>query len=236
MSLGDHINIHLKQGVEIITCDPGQGLIEAKTRNGEVISINAYHRTPTFRWPIPGEKWMVTEENGSWFLDGIYEQQQPFEPKPGEMTPVKPGDTIITAGSGTIWKNVEGKLEPLVEEVEEQLRVLDYVENAAAKEYVLARNPEGIKSNFEVPVSKKARFILVIFGIDGTRNFGEVVLEGKHIALTERSGSVGALYRTTLTIVIPPTQKCVITGTATGEIGEGGAAEVQLVHLWESVS
>ena len=226
--LTDQMNIQLKQGVKIITCEPATGIIEAETRNGEVISINAYHRTPTFRWPIPGEKWMVTEENGSWFLDGIYEQQTPYEGKA-----VKPGDTVVSAGSGTIWKNVEGQLKPLVES---QLNVSGYIENAAAKEYVLARNPGGIKNNFEVPVSNKARFLLVIFSIDGTQNFGEIVLEGKHIGITERSGSVGAFYRTTLTVVVPPTQKCVITGTATGEAGEGGAAEVQLVHLWESVS
>lgn len=75
MGLGDHINLHLKQGVKIITCDPATSTIEAETRNGEVISVNVYHFTPTFRWPVPGEKWTVVEENGSWFLDGIYEQQ-----------------------------------------------------------------------------------------------------------------------------------------------------------------
>ncbi len=116
MGLGDHINIHLKQGVQIITCDPPTGVIEAETRNGEVISINAYHQTPTFRWPVPGEKWMVTEENGSWFLDGIYEQQIPYEVKTGEPTPVQPGDTVISTGSSVIWKNVGGALIPLKNE------------------------------------------------------------------------------------------------------------------------
>jgi hypothetical protein len=79
MALGDHVNLQLKRGVKIITCDPSQRLIEAETRNGEVISINAYYLPHVFRWPVSGEKWMVNEENGSWFLEGIYEAQEPTE-------------------------------------------------------------------------------------------------------------------------------------------------------------
>lgn len=112
--LGAHINLQLKRGVQIITCDPPSRTIEAETRNGEVISINAYHQDATFRWPVPGEKWVVREENGSWYLDGIFETQEPPE---GEE--VKPGDTVITAGSGTVWKNVDGVLEPLIPVQEE---------------------------------------------------------------------------------------------------------------------
>lgn len=81
--LGDHINLNLKRGVHILTCEPAERKIEAETRNGEVISINAYHYSPIFRWPVPGEKWVVSEENGSWFLTGIYEEQNPKE----ELTP-----------------------------------------------------------------------------------------------------------------------------------------------------
>jgi len=105
MSLGDHVNLQLKRGVKIITCDPSQRLIEAETRNGEVISINAYHYTPLFRWPMPGEKWVVSEENGSWFLEGIYEEQ-------GTQEGIKPepGDTVISAASGRILINEEGQL------------------------------------------------------------------------------------------------------------------------------
>ena len=75
--LTDHMNMQLKQGVKILTCEPITNTIEAETRNGEVISINAYHYSPTFRWPQPGERWMVTEENGSWYLTGVYEQKDP---------------------------------------------------------------------------------------------------------------------------------------------------------------
>lgn len=76
-TLENHININLKRGVKILTCEPAKRLIEAETRNGEVISINAYSYTPVFRWPVPGEKWVVIEENGSWYLDEIYETQTP---------------------------------------------------------------------------------------------------------------------------------------------------------------
>jgi hypothetical protein len=105
MSLGDHVNLQLKRGVKIITCDPAKRLIEAETRNGEVITINAYYYTPLFRWPVSGEKWVVNEENGSWFLESIYEEQ-------GALEGVKPepGGTIISAASGRILTNEEGQL------------------------------------------------------------------------------------------------------------------------------
>lgn len=98
--------MNLKRGVRILTCDPISRLIEAETRNGEVISVNAYNYTPIFRWPIPGEKWMVREENGSWWLDGIYELQG----SPEEMIQAEPGDAIISTGSGRILLNIGGQL------------------------------------------------------------------------------------------------------------------------------
>lgn len=106
--LGSHINLSLKRGVKIITCDPTTRTIEAETRNGEVISINAYYHTPVFRWPIAGEKWVVREENGSWFLEGIYESQNFQE----EIEP-RPGDIILNVGSGRILINEEGRLREL---------------------------------------------------------------------------------------------------------------------------
>lgn len=234
--LSDHVNLQLKRGVKIIVSDPTKRVIEAETRNGEVISINAYHQTPSFRWPVPGEKWMVTEENGSWYLDGIYEQQIP---PVGEK--VQPGDTIITAGSGTIWRNVEGHLRPLKEGEEQELRVIGYEENLAAKRFQLAEHTsyseEGeTKHPFSLPTTSKARFIIVIFGISVAENYGEIILEGKPIAITERSGSVGATFRTSLTVVIPPKQECVIGGTARRFEVEGPAGEVIIENLWESVS
>ena len=230
MGLGDHVNLQLKRGVKIITCDPPKRLIEAETRNGEVITINAYSYNPTFRWPISGEKWVVGEENGSWFLEGIYEEQNA---PTGED--VQPGDTVISAGSGNVWKNVDGQLEPLTSS---QLSVSDYIENTAAAGFVLAEKEEfGPEKNnqFKIPESASARFILITFGIKGVENFGEVVLNGKHIAITERSGSVGTLYRTTLTVVLPPGKPCSIVGTASGE-QPSGHARVIIQRLWESIS
>lgn len=107
--LGNHINLNLKRGVKIITCDPSTRTIEAETRNGEVISINAYYYTPVFRWPVSGEKWIVREENGSWFLEGIYESQNLIE----EVKP-EPGDIVLSVGSGRILINEEGRLHELL--------------------------------------------------------------------------------------------------------------------------
>jgi hypothetical protein len=114
MGLSDHVNISLKRGVKILTCDPQQRLIEAETRNGEVITINAYYYTPIFRWPVPGEKWVVREENGSWFLEGIYETQTPK----GKNTELEPGDVVISSASGRIIIDVEGQLFTLKEILE----------------------------------------------------------------------------------------------------------------------
>lgn len=224
MSLGDHININLKQGVKIITCEPATGTIEAETRNGEVIPINAYHQTPTFRWPVPGERWMVTEENGSWFLAGIYEQQIPYEPKAGEPVAVQPGDTVISAGSGTIWKNTEGKLTPLVEAVT-TLSVSDYIEVLGSQ-----NKPLG---EFVVPVNKSTRFLLALFTMrynfeSELQPHAAIIVNGKELALAERSGSAGEFYKTTLTVVAPALATVKIIGT--------NPADITLTKVWESVS
>lgn len=229
--LGDHVNLQLKRGVKIITCDPQKRLIEAETRNGEVITVNAYNYTPSFRWPKSGEKWMVGEENGSWYLEGIYETQG----TEGSTTQAEPGDVVLSASSGRVLLNEEGKLTQL--KSEEELRVTGYEENFAAEGFQLAHQfTKGeIKKQFNIPVSSKARFILITFGIKVAENFGEVILEDKSIGIVERSGSVGALYRTTLTVVIPPNQKCVISGTANQTEEGKEVGEVIIDHLWESI-
>lgn len=115
--LGDHVNIQLKRGVKIVTCDPATRTIEAETRNGEVISVNAYYYPIAYRWPVPGEKWVVCEENGSWFLEGIYEEQEEgSEFKANGLTGkligavAEPGDLILSTATGRILFNIEGKL------------------------------------------------------------------------------------------------------------------------------
>jgi hypothetical protein len=216
MGLSDHMNQQVKRGCRIITCDPANRIIEAQTQRGEVIQINAYSASPTFRWPKVGEKWIVREENGSWFLEGIWEEQTPFEPTPGAPIHVQPGDTVITASTGTIWKNVDGQLEPLLQT---QLSVSGYVEDKAAK-------GKGL-GTYEVKAQEKARFLLVIFNITEVEQFGAIEVEGDVIAITERSGSVGLNYKTTLTIVLPPGVPAIIKGS--------NAPDVSIVALWESV-
>lgn len=216
MGLGDHVNIQPKRGVKIITCDPQKRLIEAETRNGEVITVNAYNYTPSFRWPKPGEKWMVGEENGSWYLEGIYEAQG----TEGSTTQAEPGDVVLSASSGRILVNEEGKLSQLKSE-EEELSLTGYQEIAAAKGVGLGE--------FEIAAQAKARFILAIFTINDLEPFGQakIVIAGNPIAITERSGSVGAAYKTTLTVVLPPNVPAKIEGS--------GSSKVTLSNLWESI-
>src|SRR5271166_866189 len=73
--LSDHLNAQTKRGVRIITSDPAKQIIEGQTQRGEIIPINAFAFNPCFRWPAVGENWLVREENGSWYLESIWEQQ-----------------------------------------------------------------------------------------------------------------------------------------------------------------
>jgi hypothetical protein len=212
--LSDHVNINLKRGVKILTCDPSKRLIEAETRNGEVITVNAYAYTPMFRWPIPGEKWMVKEENGSWYLDGIYEPQG----TEGSEVQAEPGDAVISSSSGRLLLNQEGKLTQIKNE--SQLSVTGYREIPGSKGKTLG--------TYEIKPTENARFILCIFTISSAENFGTMTVAGNEIAITERSGSVGLNYRTTLTIVLPPGVPCTIKGS--------NPSFVSINSLWESIS
>lgn len=73
--LSDHLNTQTKRGVRIVTSDAAKQIIEGQTQRGEVTPINAFSFNPAFRWPIVGENWIVREENGSWYLESIWEQQ-----------------------------------------------------------------------------------------------------------------------------------------------------------------
>jgi hypothetical protein len=212
MPLGDHINLQLKRGVKILTCDPATRLIEAETRNGEVISVNVYHYTPMFRWPIPGEKWMVGEENGSWYLEGIYEPQGTADSE----VQAEPGDAVISSSSGRLLVNKEGNLTQIKGS---ELSVSGYVEDKAAKGVTLG--------TYEVKATENARFILCIFNITKQENFGQIEVAGNVIAITERSGSEGINYKTTLTIVLPPGVPAIISGN--------NPTKVSINALWESV-
>lgn len=100
MAINDHINAQTKRGCKIIVCDPAKKQIEGQTQAGEVISINAYVYSPFFRWPKVGEQVMVREENGSWYLEGIWEA--PGERAGDEALHEEPGDAVISASSGRV--------------------------------------------------------------------------------------------------------------------------------------
>lgn len=102
---GDHLSTNIKRGCRIVTCDPATKTIEGKIQRGEVVPINAYYLSPFFRWPQIGELWVIREENGSWFLEGLWEEQ--------EGVGAEPGDAIISSNAGRVLLNVQGVLRPL---------------------------------------------------------------------------------------------------------------------------
>jgi hypothetical protein len=102
----DHQQKQIKHGVRIITSNPAQQEIEGQTQRGEVIPISAYTLNPIFRWPRVGEKWIVREENGSWFLESIWEPANGIVPGPG--------DVVISAPLGRILLNVNGIIQELI--------------------------------------------------------------------------------------------------------------------------
>jgi len=113
----DHVQVRHKRGCRIVTCDPATKTIEGKIQRGEIVPINAYSYTGNFRWPKVGENWVIEEKNGSWFLDSIWEEQEPDE----EVGNIEPGDTVISASSGRILKNVNGVVSPLLPKESKEL-------------------------------------------------------------------------------------------------------------------
>lgn len=47
-----------------------------------------------FRWPVEGETWMMRQENGTWYLDGVLPTS--------DYQTVTPGDAIINSATGVV--------------------------------------------------------------------------------------------------------------------------------------
>src|SRR6266550_4725858 len=103
MAFGDHIHTQTKRGCIIVTSDPSTQTIEGKIQRGEVVSISAYYTNPFFRWPAVGEHWVIREENGSWFLEGLWQTEEGEEPQPG--------DAVISTSTGRVLVNQSGTLQ-----------------------------------------------------------------------------------------------------------------------------
>ena len=177
--LGDHVNLQLKRGVKILTCDPTTRLVEAETRNGEVIIVNVYSYTPMFRWPIPGEKWVVNEQNGSWFLDGIYEPQGIT----GGEIQAEPGDAILSSSSGRVLLNQEG-----------QLTEIKSSKFALIEKYVKQKGPFFYNTIY----TPSKEFVTLAVISPGFQNPGFVFIGGEEVAEIEFHGSV-----VPMTFIIP---------------------------------
>lgn len=80
---------------KITTVDPTTSTV------GFIVKGDAQERYATilttpvaFRWPIEGETWLVRQENGSWYIDGM---------APNNLfTTFAPGDAIIDSPTGVV--------------------------------------------------------------------------------------------------------------------------------------
>lgn len=105
MGFSDHMNTQVKKGAKIIAVDPSQQLIHASLQGGQTVPVSAYSFAPVFRWPKVGESWILREENGSWFLDSIREEQEA-----SSGIEAQAGDAIISSSTGRILINQNGTL------------------------------------------------------------------------------------------------------------------------------
>lgn len=138
----------------------------------------------------------------------------------GELIKAEPGDAIISSATNRILLNVNGILRLFKEGgTEQQLSVAGYQEITEAKGQTL-----GV---YTIPAQERARFILCIFTINEAEHSGTIIIAGNPIAITERSGSVGIDYKTTLTVVLPPGIPCTIEGS--------NPSHVSIHSLWESI-
>lgn len=92
----DHYPVTRKLPAEILTCDPSNKTVEVLTQAG-VLRVSVYTTPTFFRWPKSGENWIVKQENGSWYLDSILQNENDII----RLRNLSPGDALI---------NVAGKL------------------------------------------------------------------------------------------------------------------------------
>lgn len=91
MAFNNTLNRSTKYGCKITTVDPTQKRIEGVLKTGNVIQISVYATPPLFRWPKVGESWMVCQENGSWFLEGLWQEEEDHT----QLTGLQPGDVLL---------------------------------------------------------------------------------------------------------------------------------------------
>jgi hypothetical protein len=89
-----------RYGCKITTVDPTQGLIEAVLKSS-LRNISVYSIPAAFEWPVVGDNWMVTQMNGSWYLEGRF-------PTTNSYQDINPGDMLLTAPTGVVQVTTDG--------------------------------------------------------------------------------------------------------------------------------
>lgn len=87
-----------RYGSTVTSVDPAQGLVEVVLKTGETRQIGVYSVPPAFRWPRVGEAWMVQQQNGTWYLEGLY----PNTSATTDFHDVNPGDLVLNTPTGVV--------------------------------------------------------------------------------------------------------------------------------------
>ncbi len=77
-------------------------VLEGVIKSGKTIRVSLYDIPAVFRWPVVGETWMVTQRNGSWYLEGLYPFQGPAANSPTFFTDYNQGDLVLNSATGKV--------------------------------------------------------------------------------------------------------------------------------------
>ena len=80
--------------MNITSVDPTQNLIEGTLKGADSRRVMIIDVPIAARWPMVGESWIVRQENGNWYLQGIYD--------PLSMQNIPPGDAVIHSPTGVV--------------------------------------------------------------------------------------------------------------------------------------
>jgi hypothetical protein len=102
--MGFDLNEVEKYGCKIITVEPAQRRVEGVIKSGAVVQVAVYTVDPFFRWPKVGENWMIRRENGTWFLDSKWQNQEgESEANPTIINNLNEGDALIDTPTGNVY-------------------------------------------------------------------------------------------------------------------------------------
>ncbi len=80
-----------KQYVKIITVDPSTQRIEVLGKDAAITQVAVGEPGAAFQWPLVGEVWTISRENGYWRLGG----RVPHPDDPVRITDLEPGESML---------------------------------------------------------------------------------------------------------------------------------------------